>query len=130
MLITIDGKNYNGSLSVIDGNLSVMILADISDAFAWDKALTITADGTEHNVSSLVGIGRYDEQIRVEWELESETADLERQLTKAKAELNISNEKISRVKDAIAALGEGIPTLSKLREFLTAVKEAINATDD
>ena len=118
MNVIIDGKTYKGSGGMTDNRFSVIIVAEISDAFAWDKEMTVTVDNEEYNVSSLRSIGRYDEQIRVEWECETEAARLERELSK-------SNTALERIREALSALGSGVPTLSKLTDFLSAVREAM-----
>ena len=118
MNVIIDGKTYQGSGGMTDNRISVIILADISDAFVWDKPMTVKVDNEEYNVSSLRSIGRYDEQIRVEWEGETEATRLQRELTE-------SNTALERIREALSALGSGVPTLSKLTDFLSAVREAM-----
>lgn len=132
MTVTINGKNYETRNSVYGDVEKVWFDLPITleDAVSFGDTPEITLFGKAIEVDSIRSIERTESAVRVAWYLPSLEHRLERQLEETKSALNISNGKISRVKDAIAALGEGIPTLSKLREFLTAVKEAINATDD
>lgn len=133
MTVTINGKDYEARNSVYDDVEKVWFDLPITleDAVSFGDTPEITLFGKTIEVDSIRSIERTESAVRVAWYLPSLEHRLERQLEETKAALNVSTEKISRVKDAIAALGEGIPTLSKLREFLTAVKEAIkDATDD
>lgn len=125
MMITIDGKEYNGSGQIEGNHLSVIFLGDMADAFAWDKTMQVNIDGAEHTVRALRSIGRYDEQVRCEWDIASEAAELASQLAAAQATINERNERIEKIRQAISSMGL-IPTLSELRAFLTAVKEAIH----
>ncbi len=128
MMIVIDGKEYNGSGQIEGNRLSVIFMGDMADAFQWDKTMTVVIDGAEHTVSSLRSIGRYDEQVRCEWDIASEAVELASQLAAAQATINESNGRIEKIRQAIRNIGL-IPTLSELKAFLTAVKEAIHYDD-
>ena len=125
-MVVIDGKEYQGSGAVTANRLSVVIRADMQESFAWNKEMTVIVDNEEHDVLSLRSISRYDDQIRVEWECETEATRLEKKLEQKEEELAESSNMLNGIRDAIEALGTGIPTLSKLKTFLDAVKEAIH----
>ena len=126
MNIVIDGKTYQGTGQAENNRLGVVIMASISDALGWDKDMVVTVDSEEYHVSALRSIGRYDEQIRVEWECETEATRLERELEEKEEELAESTGMLNRIRDALADLGTGIPTITKLMAFLNVVKEALH----
>jgi hypothetical protein len=127
-MIVIDGKEYNGSGQIEGNHLSVIFLGDMADAFAWDKTMQVNIDGAEHTVTALRSIGRYDDQVRCEWDIASEAVELASQLAAAQATINENNSRIEKIRQAIRNIGL-IPTLSELKAFLTAVKEAIHYDD-
>ena len=126
MNITIDGKTYTGEANAQERKLAILVEEDISTGFGWNKAMTITAGGTEYSVSSLLLLAQTGVLLRAEWEMDSDLAALEKQLEKAEQEIAERDSIISRIREAIKDLGSGIPTLTKLTAFLTAVKEAIH----
>lgn len=133
MIIIIEGKQYQGEALIRENKLYVTIEEDISTAFAWNKEMTITADGIEYTALSINSLVQNVNLLRIEWNIDSEIAVLERQLEKAQEDLSeardalsVLNGEIDNIRQAIINLGTGVPTLSKLMAFLNAVKEAIH----
>ena len=125
MNITIEGKTYAGEATAMEQKLAVLIEANISDGFSWDKQMTILAGNTEYTVSGLRMLAQTGVLLRVEWELDSDLAALEKQLEKAEKEIAERDSMLDRIRAAIEDLGT-MPTLTKMLTFLAAVKEAIH----
>lgn len=128
MNITIDGKTYAGEATAQEQKLAVLVEENIATGFGWNKAMTVTAGGTEYSVSALLLLAQTGVLLRAEWELDSDLAALEKQLEKAEQEIAERDSIISRIRQAIKDLGT-LPTLTKLMAFLSAVKEAIHYDD-
>ena len=131
--IIINGEEYSGEVAVLPNKLNIVIPAEMSNAFEWDKEMTVVADGIEYSVIRLTMLILNGEYLQVEWDRVTEISVLEEQLERKQAELDEAetdltekNSRLSAVRDAITALGTGVPTLTKLLNFLTAVKEAIH----
>ena len=133
MTIIIDEKEYSGEAVATPNRLNILINEDIETAFGWNKEMTVNVGGIEYTVKALAMIIKNDSLLQVEWEKESDIAALEKQLHEKQEELEETETKLSdrlaelgNIRSAIAELGAGVPTLSKLISFLNAVKEAIH----
>lgn len=129
MILKINGTEYEGEARVTEKTVDVMITAKMSDAFAWDAPIAVTVNGVEYSVNGLQMLTQNGDRIQVAWHRESDAENLERQLTEAQTELTESNSRLDAIREAIKDLGTGIPTLTKLTAFLSAVKEAIHYDD-
>ena len=129
MNITIEGNKYVGEAFAQDRELSIMIEADISDAFAWNKEMIVDVDGAEYSVLGITTLVQTGIMLNVHWTIESEAVALEKQVEKLNKELAEDQSKFDAIREAIKNLGDGIPTLTKLIAFLNAVKEAIHYGD-
>ena len=128
MNITIDGKTYAGEATAQERKLAVLVEEDITTGFGWNKAMTVTAGGTEYSVSALLLLAQTGVLLRAEWEMDSDLAALEKQLAKAEQEIAERDSMLGRIRTAISDLGT-VPTLTKLMAFLSTVKEAIHYGD-
>ena len=126
MNITIDGKIYAGEATAQDQKLAVLVEEEISTGFGWNKPMTITAGKNEYAVSSLLMLAQAGVLLRAEWAMDSELSRLEKQVEQMQEQIVERDSMLDRVREALSALGSGVPTLTKLTAFLAAVKEAIN----
>lgn len=129
MNITIEGNTYVGEAFAKDRELSVMIEADISDAFAWNKEMIVDVDGAEYSVLGITTLVQNGVMLNVHWSIESEAVALEKQVEKMNKELAEDKSRFDAIREAIKSLGDGIPAITKLLAFLNAVKEAIHYGD-
>jgi len=126
MNITIDGKTYAGEATAQDQKLAVLVEEEISTGFGWNKPMTITAGKTDYAVSSLLMLAQAGVLLRAEWAMDSELSRLEKQVEQMQEQIVERDSMLDRIREALSALGSGVPTLTKLTAFLAAVKEAIN----
>ena len=64
------------------------------------------------------------------WGRQGDLEKVREELQEAQNEIQARDSILTNIKDAITALGDGIPTLSKLIAFLNAVKESIHYDRD
>lgn len=120
----INGTTYtmkNGIYTDVE-KVWVRIDTDFETAasFGDEPTLTVMFNGTpiKFNVVQMKSITAYDDGTEITWLKESPETVMRKELAEANSELD-------GIRSALKALGTGIPTLSKLTAFLTAVKEAI-----
>ena len=91
---------------------------------SFDESYTVVT------MKSICTIDGMDGVLQVTWMFDSVEKQLEQQLAKKEAELETAKNEMLAIKTAIKNLGTGIPTLTKLTSFLSAVKEAIHYDGD
>ncbi len=125
MRLFIDGTEYDGDASVSEKRIEVSITADISSAFEWNKEMTVEIGGVGYPVSKIVMLIQSNSLLQVAWERISNFVVLEEQFEEAQLKLQESYSRLDLIRTAIGNL-DGIPTLSKLVSFLSAIKEIIH----
>ena len=136
-MVTINGTEYNGMLVDMGKSVGVTIFDEISlEECARFGNTPSLSDGTQTitTASRLARIERTSEgYVNCEWLCQTDAEKIAEELEHTKTELAESEaekeelgNRIKHVREAIITLGTGIPTLSKLLTFLSAVKEAIH----
>lgn len=121
--IYINGTRYTARLSIVDDRTIVNIVGiDIEDAALFSDTPTILENDIQYPVKELILIAKNAEGCEVVWRTKTAEDDENDALVE---ELSDKVARLTAIREAIVALGTGLPTLSKLTAFLNAVKEAI-----
>ena len=97
----------------------------LADALALEGA-TFTIHGSDFPTVGVQMLSQDNGNVTAIYTRPNEVAALQAELTAKEAELAESKSALENIRQAIADLGTGIPTLTKLTAFLSAVKEAIH----
>ena len=118
--IQIDGVDVNVS-EVFTFQDSVEIIADVSFSEALQyEGKTFTVGGKNYPTTAMQSLNKNGFNLTVAmYTRRSEADDLREEIAE-------KDGIIDRIRSSISDLGSGVPTLSKLKTFLEAVKEAIH----
>lgn len=125
----IGDNSYIANLTAQDGAAVVTIperLANDSVREIMDAETLTADDGTVYQLAELSAIKLSGIMTEFRWKLSSEAESLRAQLQTKQAELDAKSERLRRIFEALENVGNGLPTLTKLAEFLSAVREALN----
>ena len=127
-MVTINGKEYEAimmtskdTITVDFADLTVLECAEIGDNPQFDG--TSITDAA--SIKSLY-VSEDNSHLICTWGRQADLEKVREELEEAQNEIRQRDSILQRIRDAIADLGTGIPTLTKLTAFLTAVKEAIH----
>ena len=127
-MVTINGKEYEAimmtskdTITVDFADLTVLECAEIGDNPQFDGT-SISDAGA---IKSMY-IADDNGHLICTWTRRSDVEELRQELQEAENQIQERDSVLQRIRDAITDLGTGIPTLTKLTTFLSAVKEAIH----
>ena len=128
MTIQISGNDYEAEYATIENGKASVFVNGITavDALAWGNSVALAVDGAEYKTTELLIVQKSDSGCAILWAVEvSDTSRLESELAEANATIAEQNSKLSAIRTALDDLGDGV-TLTKLKTFLAAVKQAVN----
>ena len=105
----------SGSGFINDGKLIAYFHGmNVQDVCAFGETAVVELDGTEYTTTCIESVHKEDTDSQIVWLVQSNT----------EVELAEANAELTAIKNALSELGDGV-TLTKLKTFMTAVKEAV-----